>query len=665
MNSFLDIDEKCINAIRFLSVDMVQAANSGHPGAPMGAAAMAYTLWDRHLRHSPKNPGWHNRDRFVLSMGHAAALLYSLLYLTGYNITLDDLKNFRQWESKAPGHPEYGRTPGVEITTGPLGQGFASAVGMAIAEKHLAAEFNKSGLNVIDHFTYVMASDGDMQEGVCCEAASLAGTLKLGKLICLYDKNDIQIEGNTSTNFTEDVGKRFEAYGWQVIGPVDGMSVDAVDNAIIKARAEKEKPSLIICRTIIGYGSPGQGTCSVHGAPLGDVAVKESKKKLGWPAAPLFYVPYDVTYHMQKAVEDGREMEASWQLKLKEYAQKYPESARELSDRLEGKLPENWDMGLGELFPAGSPPVATRSASGKILNLIAGKIKALMGGSADLAPSNLTMLSGEEDFSFDNPAGRNVHFGVREHAMAAIANGMALHGGIIPYTGTFLVFSDYMRPSIRLAAMMGLRIIYIFTHDSIGLGEDGPTHQPVEHLMSLRSIPNLTVIRPADATEVKEAYRVALLNENGPTALVLTRQNLPVLDRSKFPSEKNLHKGAYVLWESSKNKPDVIIIASGSEVHLALAAAKKITLEKNKNVRVVSMPSWELFDAQDENYKKTVLPPEVRKRIAVEAGIKQGWEKYTGLDGTIIGMDSFGASAPYQVLYEKFGITAEMVAEKG
>lgn len=661
MSQQSELDQLSINTIRFLAVDAVQKARSGHPGTPMGAATIAYTLWDRFLKHNPTNPTWPDRDRFVLSAGHASMLLYALLHLTGYDLPLDELKQFRQWGSKTPGHPEYRETPGVEVTTGPLGQGFANAVGMAIAERWLADHYNRPGHEIVNHDTYVLASDGDMQEGVSSEAASLAGTLRLGKLICLYDDNEIQIEGDTDVVFSENVARRFEAYGWQVIGPIDGFDMAAVEVAIRQAQADTERPSLIICKTIIGYGSPAQATAKVHGEPLGEENVRAAKETLGWPQEPTFYVPDDVLAHMRQAVERGQAMEQEWERRMEAYAQVYPEEAAQLQAQLRGELPNGWDEDLADLFPPGTAPMATRNASGQVLNALAQRVHALTGGSADLAPSTKTILLGYGDFGWDEYCGHNMHFGVREHAMGAIAGGMALHGGVIPYTATFLTFSDYMRPPMRLAALMGIRVIYVFTHDSIGLGEDGPTHQPIEHLMNLRAVPNLTVIRPADATETAEAWRAALLNADGPTALIFTRQKLPVLDRTELPSAENLQRGGYVLWQSADGTPDVILIGTGSEVHIALEAGKKLA-DEGVGVRVVSLPSWELFDRQPADYRESVLPPAVRARVAVEAGIKLGWEHYVGLDGVVVGMESFGASAPGDVLYEKFGITAENVA---
>jgi len=665
------LDQKCINTIRFLAVDAVQAAKSGHPGTPMGAATIAYTLWDRFLKHNPANPAWPDRDRFILSPGHASMLLYGLLYLTGYDLSLDEIKQFRQWGSKTPGHPEYGETPGVEVTTGPLGQGFAHGIGMAVAERWLAEHYNapsepaqgRPGHEIVDHYTYAIVSDGDMQEGVTSEAASLAGTLKLGKLIYLYDDNDIQIEGRTDITFGENVATRFESYGWQVIGPVDGHDVAAIESAIRQAQADAERPSLIICKTLIGYGSPVQDTAKAHGEPLGEEGVHAAKETLNWPQEPAFYVPDNALAHMRKAIERGQAAEQDWQERMEVYARAYPDQAAQLQAELSGELPSDWDEGLADLFPPGTAPMATRNASGKVLNNLIQRVHALTGGSADLAPSTKTTLVGYGDFGWDEHCGHNMHFGVREHVMGAIAGGMALHGGVIPYAATFLTFADYMRPPMRLAALMGLRVIYVFTHDSIGLGEDGPTHQPIEHLMNLRAVPNLIVIRPADATETAEAWRVALLNSGGPTALVLTRQKLPVLNRSKYGAAEGLQRGAYVLWQSSDGAPDVILIGTGSETHIALDAGKKLAAE-GIEVSVISMPSWELFDRQPADYRESVLPSPVRARVAVEAGVKLGWEHYVGLDGAIVGMESFGASAPAEVLYEKFGITAENVVER-
>jgi len=655
------VDELCINTIRFLSVDAVEKANSGHPGAPMGAAPVAYVLWDRFLKHNPRDPGWPDRDRFVLSAGHASMLLYSLLHLTGYDLSLDDLRAFRQWGSRTAGHPERGHTPGVETTTGPLGQGVSTAVGMAMAEASLGARFNRPGHDVVDHMTYVLCSDGDLMEGVSSEAASLAGMLRLGKLVCVYDDNDISIEGSTDITFTEDVGRRFLAYGWHVVGPVDGLDLDAVATAIDEARSDATRPSLVICKTTIGYGSPGANTPGVHGSPLGPEGARESKKTLGWPLEPEFLVPEEAKRHMGAALARGEEAERGWKELLAAYAREHADLAVEFSERTTGKLPDGWADGLDSLYGPGASPVATRAASGKVLNALAPRVRALFGGSADLAPSNKTNIDGEGSFAPDDPRGRNIHFGVREHAMGAIANGLAVHGGFVPYTGTFLTFSDYMRPPMRLAAMMGLRVVYVFTHDSIGLGEDGPTHQPVEHLASMRTVPNLTVIRPADATETVEAWRAALENTGGPTAIALSRQKLPVFDRTECAPAEGALKGGYLLWESGAD-PDVILIGTGSETHIALAAGRTLA-GQGLAARVVSLPSWELFDRQPAAYRESVLPRAVRARVAVEAGVRVGWERYVGLDGAVVGMDGFGASAPYETLYERFGITEEAVVE--
>ncbi|MBW2117307.1 MAG: transketolase [Deltaproteobacteria bacterium] len=657
------LDEQCVNTIRMLSIDGVQNANSGHPGMPMGAASMAYVLWSRFLSHNPQNPKWPNRDRFVLSAGHGSMLLYSLLHLTGYDLSMEDIKNFRQWGSKTPGHPEYPLTPGVETTTGPLGQGFANGVGMAIAERFLAARFNRPDHEIVGHYTYGIVSDGDLMEGVTHETASLAGHLRLGRLIYLYDDNHISIEGNTDITFTENRTARFEAYGWQVQEIADGNDLNAIEKAIIAAQNETTRPSLISVRTHIGYGSPNkQDAASAHGEPLGPEEIALTKENLGWPQDPLFFVPDEVLDHFRKAVKKGNEIEEQWQAKLGSYEEAHPELARELQIWMNGELPDNWDRDIPS-FPADSKGMATRVASGTVLNAIASNVSNLFGGSADLAPSNKTEIKGYEDFQPDDYKGRNLRFGVREHGMGSILNGMALHGGIIPYGGTFLIFSDYMRPAIRLAALMGLKVIYVFTHDSIGLGEDGPTHQPVEQLASLRTIPNLTVIRPCDANETAEAWRVAMSSENGPVALALTRQGMPVLDRNTFGPATGLSKGAYVLKDSKGKKPDIILIATGSEVQIALDASRELE-SKGLAVRVVSMPSWELFDKQPEEYRNRVLPPETTARIAIEAGVAQGWRQYVGDRGEVIAVNRFGASAPYKVLYEKFGITPERAVEK-
>ena len=657
------IEEICINTIRFLAVDMVQQANSGHPGAPMGMAPMAYVLWTRFLKHNPANPRWHNRDRFVLSAGHASALLYALLHLTGYDLPLDELKRFRQWGSKTPGHPEHGIAPGVEATTGPLGQGFANGVGMAITERWLAACYNRPGYEIIEHYTYSIVSDGDLEEGISSEAASLAGTLGLGKLIYLYDDNGISIEGSTKVTFTESVARRFQAYHWQTIGPIDGLDTEAIDAAIKKAQAEKRRPSLIICRTTIGYGSPNKaGKASAHGEPLGQDEVRLTKENLKWPYPQTFTIPDEVRAHFAPVKEQGTQAQKVWLSRLEAYRQAYPEEARQLESATSGKLPQGWDAGLTDLFKADEKSVATRDASGRVMNAIAPKVTNLIGGSADLAPSNKTLLTGGGDYSAGNYSGRNFHFGVREQAMGAIANGMALHGGVIPYTGTFLVFYDYMRPPVRLAALSGIRTIFVFSHDSIGVGEDGPTHQPIEQLMGLRSVPNLVTLRPADATETAEAWKIALERRHGPTALITTRQNLPILDRSQFAPSSGVQHGAYILWEAAPT-PDVIIIGTGSEVHLALGAGRLLQ-EKGVKSRIVSMPSWELFDAQPPDYRDKILPPQIRARISIEAGTPLGWERYIGLDGVAIGIPRFGASAPGNTVYEKLGITTQHVVDK-
>ena len=655
------IDNLSVNAIRFLSIDAVQKANSGHPGAPMGAAPMAYTLWDRYLKHNPTDPNWFNRDRFVLSAGHASMLLYSLLHLTGYDLSIDDIKDFRQWGSKTPGHPEYGLTPGAEMTTGPLGQGFAHGIGMAIAEKILAEHYNRPDCRVIDHYTYGIVSDGDLMEGVASEAASLAGTLGLGKLIYLYDDNDISIEGNTDITFTEDVSKRFQSYNWHVVGPINGMNIEEVDNAISQARKEDSRPSLIIATTTIGYGSPNKAnTGGVHGAPLGEEEVALTRQNLDWEHLP-FVVPDEVSAHMLEAVARGQNATSEWNELLVRYEALYPSEAGSLRLDIEGNVEEACFEKLDQLFNEEEKPLATREAGGRIMNHISQKLHSLVGGSADLAPSTNTLLSKHVEIGAATEP-HNMHFGVREHAMGSIAGGMALHGGMIPYTATFLIFSDYMRPPMRLAALMGQRVIYVFTHDSIALGEDGPTHQPVEQLIGLRAIPNMTVLRPADATETSYAWKAALLNRTGPTSIVLTRQGVPIIDRHKMPSADAVLKGAYTLWEKSAN-PDVILIATGSEVQLALTAAMTVS-EQGFSARVVSMPSWELFEQQGKDYQESVLPTSVTARISIEAACTLGWSKYIGPNGYSIGVDTFGASAPFKTLYEKYGLTVENIIQK-
>jgi transketolase len=657
------LDQLCVNTIRMLAVDAVEKAKSGHPGMPMGTAALAYVLWTRFLKHNPANPQWPNRDRFVLSAGHGSMLLYSLLHLTGYDLSLDELQHFRQWGSRTPGHPEYGMTPGVETTTGPLGQGFANGVGMAIAEAFLAAHFNQPGHSIIDHHTYAIVSDGDLMEGVASEAASLAGHLQLGKLIYLYDDNGISIDGSTDFTFTEQVGKRFEAYGWHVQEISDGNDVTAIDAALKTAQAERAKPSIIVAHTHIAYGSPGkQDTAEAHGAPLGAEEVKRTKEFFGWPQEPTFYLPPEALAHFHSAEERGQAWETEWQRRFESYAAAHPELAAEWQRAQRRELPLGWEAKLPN-FTAEDGAMATRVASGRVLNAIAPTIPTLIGGSADLATSNNTLLRGAGEFSPHNRAGRNLYFGVREHGMGAILNGLAVHGGVIPYGATFLIFADYMRPAIRLAALSELPVIYVFTHDSLGLGEDGPTHQPIEHLAALRAIPQLTVIRPADANETTVAWRVALTQSHGPVALALTRQNLPIFDRTQMAAADGLERGAYILLEAEAAAPDLILIATGSELSLAVEAHQQLT-RRGLRVRVVSMPSWELFDKQAQAYRDLVLPPEVSKRLAIEAGIPQGWCDYVGPEGDIIGLTRFGASAPGTVVMEKLGFNVGNVVTR-
>ncbi len=656
-----DINDQALNTIRFLSADGVQNANSGHPGLPMGTAAIAYTVWSRHLRFNPLDPNWLDRDRFVLSGGHGSMLLYSLLHLTGFDLSLDELKNFRQWGSRTPGHPEYGVTPGVETTTGPLGQGFANGVGMAIAEAHLSERFNKAGINIINHYVYGIVTDGDLMEGVASEAASLAGHLKLGKIIYFYDDNRITIDGSTDLAFTEDRGKRFEAYGWQVIHVPDGNNIELIHAAINDAKKD-ERPSLIICRTHIGYGLPTrQDTSKAHGEPPGEEELAGAKEKAGWPKDPKFYIPAEMKEHFLKIGRKRATSETAWKQIAKEYEKNYPVEWSELNRIIDGELPAGWDKDL-PTFAADPKGIATRVASGQVLNSLAQTLPELVGGSADLTPSNNTWIKASTDFQAEDHSGRNFHFGVREHGMGGIVNGIAYHKGLIPFGATFMVFTDYMRGAIRLSALSHLRTIWVMTHDSIGLGEDGPTHQPVEQLCALRAIPNLTVIRPADANETREAWIAAILRKDGPTLLALTRQALPTLDREKLAPAKGLHKGAYVLIDMGTGKPDVILMASGSEVSLILEAAYKLEAE-NINVRVVSFPSWELFKAADEKYQNSVLPPEIRCRLAVETGVAQGWERWVGPDGEIISIEKFGASAPYKTIFEKYGFTVENVVQ--
>jgi transketolase len=670
------IDQRCIDTLRFLAVDMVQKADSGHPGLPLGAAPMAYVLWQRFLRHNPRNPGWSDRDRFVLSAGHGSALLYALLHMSGYDLSLDDIKQFRQWGSRTPGHPERGHTPGVEVTTGPLGQGLANAVGLALAEAQLAARYNRPGFGIVDHRTWALVSDGDLMEGVAAEAVSLAGHLRLGKLNCLYDDNSVTLAAGTDITFSEDRGARFEACGWHVQHVADGNDVEAIAAALQAARDETGKPSLVIVRTHIGYGSPEQDSYKAHGSPLGEADVRRTKQALGWPTEPDFLVPDDALAHMRRAVARGADIEDDWNTRFAAYAHAHRELAAELERSLHGGLPDGWDADI-PVFPADAKGIATREASGKVLNAIAPRLPALTGGSADLDPSTKTALKGLGDF---NPpadagtdqqgsdgggwshAGRNLHFGVREHAMGAIANGIAAHGGCIPYTATFLIFSDYMRPPMRLAALSKLHVVHVFTHDSIALGEDGPTHQPIEQLANLRAVPDLTVIRPCDANETAAAWRVALETRGAPVTLVFTRQALPTLDRSRFAAADNLRRGGYVL-DDDGTSPALILIASGSEVHLVVEAAQRLRAQEIA-VRCVSMPSWELFDAQPREYRDGVLPPKVRARLAVEAGATQGWWRYVGDAGDVIGVDRFGASAPGDTNLREYGFSVDHVCER-
>jgi transketolase len=672
------LDESCIDTLRFLSIDAVQKAHSGHPGLPMGAASAAYVLWTRFLKHNPANPGWIDRDRFVLSAGHGSMLLYSLLHLTGYAVSLEQIERFRQWGSITPGHPERGLTPGVEVTTGPLGQGFANGVGMAIAEAHLAARYNRAGFDIIDHFTYAIVSDGDLMEGVAAEAASLAGHLKLGKLIYLYDDNRVTLSAGTDITFSEDRARRFDAYGWHTQSIGDGNDLAAIDGALRAARAKTTRPSLILVQTHLGYGSPAkQDTFEAHGSPLGVDEVRATKRNLGWPEEPPFFIPEHALAHFRRAIERGARDEAAWNGRWAAYAQAFPDLARELEQVLRAELPANWDADV-PIFPADAKGMATRVASGKVMNAIAPRVPALIGGSADLDPSTFTALAGFGDFEAAGASardrqgsdgggwsltGRNLHFGVREHAMGAILNGLAAHGGTVPFGATFLVFSDYMRPPMRLAALMGLHVLYVFTHDSIALGEDGSTHQPVEQLAGLRSVPRLVVIRPCDANETAVAWRVALETRDRPVALILTRQHVPTLDRREFAAAGGLRRGAYVLADAPDAKPDLILIAAGSEVGLIVAAARELRA-RNVHARIVSMPSWELFDAQPVEYRDAVLSPSTRARLAVEAGASQGWHRYVGDHGDVLGVDRFGASAPGDVLLREYGLTVENVCKR-
>lgn len=673
----MDLDNLCINTIRTLSIDAVQKANSGHPGLPLDAAPMAYVLWTRFLKHNPANPKWYDRDRFVLSAGHGSMLLYSLLHLTGYDLPLEQIKQFRQFGSMTPGHPEHGLAPGVEATTGPLGQGFGNGVGMAIAEAYLAARYNRPGHEIVNHYTYALVSDGDLMEGIASEAASLAGALKLGKLIYLYDDNRITLAGSTFLTFTEDRAERFRAYGWHTQAVEDGNDIAAIEQALKYARQETDRPSLILVRTHIGYGSPNKhDTFEAHGSPLGVEEVKLTKANLGWPFEEPFYIPGEALEHFREALDDGQKLEANWNKRFAAYSQEYPDLAGEFTRMMKGDLPKGWDADL-PTFPADAKGLATRKASGKAINAFAAKLPEFIGGSADLNPSTDTALKDLGDFESPddgtgdkqgavgggwNYAGRNLYYGVREHAMGSISNGIALHG-LMPFTATFFTFSDYMRPAIRLAALTGLHVVLVFTHDSIFLGEDGPTHQSVEHLAALRAIPNLVTIRPCDANETVEAWRAAIEMRGRPVALVLTRQNVPTLDRKVVAPAAGLRRGAYVLVEAPNGNPDLILMATGSEVSLVVDAQKKLWEEKI-SARVVSMSSWELFEEQPQSYKDEVLPPTVRARLAVEAGVPQGWSRYTGDEGDMLGVDRFGASAPYQVLADKFGFTVENVVAR-
>ena len=658
---FNEQDHQVVNAIRALSIDAIDQANSGHPGITMGAAPMAYVLWRKVMKHNPNNPDWADRDRFILSAGHGSALLYSLLHISGYDLPMEEIKNFRQWGSKTPGHPEYGHTVGVDATTGPLGQGVATAVGMAMAERHLAATYNRKAHTVVDHYTYALCGDGDLMEGVSAESASLAGHLGLGRLIVMYDSNDISLDGDLNKSFSEDVAARYQSYGWQYLRVEDGNDLDAIYQALVEAKADENRPTLIEVKTVIGYGSPNKaGTSSAHGAPLGDVESRLSKSAWGWTHEEVFHVPSEVyTYTEEVIVSRGVEAERNWHECLDRYQKEQPTLAAQFMDVLHGKLPQNW----ADTLPVyEGKPVATRNASGQILNAIANAVPSLFGGSADLAGSNKTYLNGLGDFSANNYTGRNIWFGVREFAMGACLNGMALHGGVHVFGGTFFVFSDYIRPAVRLSALMGLPVTYVFTHDSIAVGEDGPTHEPIEHLASFRAMPNVAVLRPADANETVGAWKWALTSTNKPSLLVLSRQNLPILPVAAEVARAGVEKGAYIVVDSEKSQPDGILMAAGSEVALALEA-KKALHAQGQDVRVVSMPSWDIFEEQTSDYKESILPKAVLKRVAIEAGSTLGWHKYTGLAGSVIGIDTFGASAPGHVLMEKFGFTTDHVVE--
>jgi transketolase len=662
MVSRVDLQEKAVNTIRFLAADAVQKANSGHPGLPMGATAIAYTLWMRHMRFNPRNPRWPDRDRFLLSGGHGSMLLYAMLYLTGYELPLEEIKNFRQWGSRTPGHPESFLTPGVEVTTGPLGQGFGNGVGMAISEAQLAAEFNRPGHSIVDHYTYSIVTDGDLMEGVSSEAASLAGHLGLGKLIYFYDDNNVSIDGSTDLAFTEDRAARFETYNWQVIRIEDGHSVDQIDHAIQQAKADP-RPSLIVCPTLIGYGLPNkQGTAAAHGEPPGKDELEAAKRSLGWPLEPDFLLPEEVREHFRQSIPKGQQLEDDWRARVEDYKQAHAGLASEFERRMGAQLPEGWEKNLPE-FPGDSKGMATRASSGKVINALAKAIPELTGGSADLTPSTKTWIDGSPAFQVGSYNGRNIHFGVREHAMGAAVNGMSLHGGLIPFGATFLVFSDYMRAALRLSAISYAPSIWVFTHDSVGVGEDGPTHQPVEHYAALRAMPNLYVIRPADANEVAQAWRAAILRRGGPTALLLTRQNVPTLDRSVYSSAEGLQRGAYVLGDLGESDPELILMASGSEVSLIVGAGESLAAE-GVNVRLVSFPCWELFLEQDSQYRDSVLPRALKARLAVEAGVRLGWDRWVGDQGEVISLEHFGASAPANVVFKELGYTVENVISR-
>jgi transketolase len=656
-----NIDQLSINTIRFLAVDAIQKANSGHPGMPMGCAPIGYTLFAKYMNHNPENPKWINRDRFILSAGHGSMLLYSLLHLSGYGLPMEQLKLFRQWGSLTPGHPEYQLTPGVETTTGPLGQGFANAIGIALAEAHVAANFNKADIKIIDHYVYGICSDGDLMEGVSHEAASIAGHLGLGKIIFFYDNNSITIDGKTSLTFSEKVGKRFDAYNWHVQYIEDVNDLGAINKAVKKAQKVTDKPSLIVTKTHIGFGSPNkQDTSGAHGSPLGDEEVKLTKRNLGWPEDKTFYIPEEVTEHFKSVIRNGKKAEKKWNKLFSSYKTKYPEDALLFEKYMSGDFGDEWITHLPR-FEDDGKKVATRSAGGKVIKSIAKYLPNLIGGAADLNPSTNTYIKESGAINTGDFKGRNIHFGIREHGMASILNGMALYGGIIPFGSTFLVFSDYLRPAIRLASLSHIRPILVFTHDSIGLGEDGPTHQPIEHLASLRAIPNVVVIRPADANETSYAWQAAIQHKGGPIIIILTRQGLPVLDQNKYPSASNLLKGAYILSDAEGGKPDIILMATGSEVSITLKAAEELGKDGIK-ARVVSFPSWELFEQQPENYKETVLPKFVKARVSVEAGVKQGWERYIGDQGASVSIETFGHSAPLNVIMDKYGFNSANIS---